>query len=188
MLNWSINTLKQYAHHPLEFDETVDIKKELMERNPDILDMSRVRAQGTILFSRGDFAVHGKLTAEVTLPSTRSLVPVTVPIDFDFDEIYLGSADHAEEYEDDELLIPLTSDWLDLLPAVKDNLLLALPLRVLSAAEREADELPSGANWSLITEEEAKPLPPEERADNPFAGLQGMFGDDKGTDGSKDNK
>ncbi|WP_125570606.1 YceD family protein [Lacticaseibacillus songhuajiangensis] len=185
MLNWSINTLKQYAHHPLEFDETVDIKKELMERNPDIIDMSRVRAQGTILYVRGDFAVHAKLTAQVTLPSTRSLVPVEVPIDFDFAEIYLGAPDHAEEYEDDELLIPLKSEWLDLLPAVKDNLLLALPLRVLSPEERNAQTLPSGDDWSLITEEEAKPLPPEERADNPFAGLKGMFGDDDDSTGDK---
>jgi uncharacterized protein len=182
MLNWSINTLKQYAHHPLEFDETVDVKKELMERNPDIIDMGRVRVQGTILYARGDFAVHANLQAEVTLPSTRSLVPVAVPIDFDFAEIYLGAEEHAEEYEEDELLIPLKSEWLDLMPAVKDNLLLALPLRILSQAERDAATLPSGADWSLITEEEAKPLPPEERADNPFAGLKGMFDADSDQD------
>lgn len=182
MLNWSLATLKQYLHKPLEFDETVDVKKELMERNPDLLDLSPVRVQGTILYSRGDYAVNATLTATATLPSTRSLVPVTVPMTFEFTETYLSDPDHAEEYELEDLLIPLTSDWLDLMPAVKDNVLLALPLRVLTSEEENATELPSGANWSLMTEEEAAPLPPEERPDNPFAGLKDLFpGEDDAT-------
>lgn len=175
MLNWSLATLKQYMHKPLVFDETVDVKKALMARNPDLLDLSPVRVQGTVLYSRGDYAVNATLEATATLPSTRSLVPVDVPITFEFTETYLSDASHAEEYEADELLIPLTSDWLDLMPAVADNVLLALPLRVLTPEEATATELPSGENWSLITEEEAAPLPPEERPDNPFAGLKGLF-------------
>ena len=61
------------------------------------------------------------------------------------------------------------------MPAVKDNILLGLPLRVLSPEEEAATELPSGKDWALISEEEAAPLPPEERADNPFAGLKNLF-------------
>lgn len=184
MLNWSITTLKQYNHKPLTFDDTVDVKAELMERNPDIIDMTPVHATGTILFSRGDYTVDGDLKAEVTLPSTRSLVPVQVSIDFHFTETYLADESHSDQYEEDDVLIPLTSDWLDLMPAVKDNLLLSLPLRVLTKEEENAVTLPSGDDWTLMTEEEAAPVPPEERPNNPFAGLQGMF-DDKGDDSDK---
>ncbi len=179
MLNWSTSNLTQYNHEPFTFDESVNVKKELMERNPDIIDMSPVRAQGTILYTRGDFTVSGVVTADVTLPSTRSLVPVTVPVRFEFTETYLSRADHADQYEEDDLLIALTDDRLDLMPAVKDNVLLGLPLRVLTPEEESATELPHGNEWALISEEEAAPLAPEERADNPFANLQGLFTEDE---------
>lgn len=175
MLNWSISNLTQYNHEPFTFDEEVDVKKELMDRNPDIIDMGRVRAHGNILYSRGDFTVNGVVSANVTLPSTRSLVPVEVPVHFEFTETYLTRADHVDQYEEDALLILLKDDRLDLMPAVKDNLLLGLPLRVLTPEEAEATELPHGDDWALISEEEATPLPPEERKDNPFAGLKNLF-------------
>lgn len=184
MLNWSTTNLTQYNHEAFTFDEEVDVKKELMERNPDIITMGQVRAQGSILYSRGDFTVNGRVSAAVTLPSTRSLTPVEVPVHFEFTETYLTRADHADQYEDDDLLILLKDDRLDLMPAVKDNVLLGLPLRVLTPAEEAATELPHGDNWALISEEEAAPLPPEERADNPFAGLQGLF-DENNADGDK---
>ena len=184
MLNWSITTLKTYTQKQLNYTQTLYVKAWHNGWNPDIIDMSDVHVTGTILFSRGDYTVDGDLTADVTLPSTRSLVPVTVPVDFHFNETYLADETHSDQYEEDDVLIPLTSDWLDLMPAVKDNLLLALPLRVLTQEEENAVDLPSGADWSLITEEEAAPLPPEEQPNNPFKGLQGMF-DDKGDSSDK---
>lgn len=185
MLNWSTSNLTQYNHEAFTFDEEVDVKKELMERNPDILDMGKVRAQGTILYSRGDFTVIGKVMADVTLPSTRSLVPVTVPVQFEFSETYLTRPDHADQYEDDDLLIVLKDDRLDLMPAVKDNVLLGIPLRVLTPEEEAATELPHGNEWALISEEEAAPLPPEERQDNPFAGLKNLFAENDTEDDKK---
>lgn len=184
MLKWSISNLREYSHKPLTFDETLTLKKELMERDADILDLEQVRVQGQVLYSRGDFVVRGVLNTKATLPSTRSLTPTTVPVHFEFKEIYLSDPDHAEDYEDDDLLFPLESEWLDLMPAVKDNVLLALPLQVLTPEERAATELPSGDNWNLLTEddlEEEKPKP-EERPNNPFAGLKGMFPDDDDKD------
>ncbi|WP_155286745.1 YceD family protein [Lacticaseibacillus zhaodongensis] len=187
MLKWSTSNLREYNHKPLAFDETLALKKELMERDPELIDLDEVRVQGEVLYSRGDFVVTGELNTQATLPSTRSLTPTTVPVHFEFKEIYLSDPDHAEDYEDDDLLIPLDSEWLDLMPAVKDNVLLALPLRVLTPEEQSASELPSGDNWTLMSEddlEEAKPAP-EERPNNPFASLKGLFPDDGKDDQDK---
>ncbi|KRM88300.1 DUF177 domain-containing protein [Lacticaseibacillus thailandensis] len=185
MLNWSTSTLTQYQDEPLKFKETVDIKQDLMSRNADILDLAAVLVDGYVFYSRGDFAVNVTITTTVTLPSTRSLTPVQVPLHFTYDEVYLTNPAHADQYDEDDLVLPLAADHLDLLPSVGDNLLLALPSRVLTAEEQHATTLPSGDGWGLITDEEyAKQQQAAKEARSPFAKLAGMF-DDSDDDANK---
>ena len=43
---------------------------------------------------------------------------------------------------------------MDLEASIIDNLLLAIPLQVLSEEERQNDDLPSGNDWQVISEDE----------------------------------
>ncbi|WP_288761449.1 DUF177 domain-containing protein [uncultured Lacticaseibacillus sp.] len=179
MLNWSTSTLTQYRDEPFAFEEEVDLKKDLQARNKDILDLQPVRVEGYVFYSRGDFAVNVTINTAVTLPSTRSLTPVLVPLQFTYDEVYLTDPAHADQYEEDELLLPLNTDHLDLLPGVADNILLAIPTRVLTEEEQQATSLPSGYGWGLITDEQYRAQQDAEKERrNPFAGLADMFDDD----------
>ena len=54
---------------------------------------------------------------------------------------------------DEEVLI-LDTQTLDLEASIIDNLLLAIPLQVLSEEERQSEDLPSGNDWQVISEDE----------------------------------
>ena len=48
----------------------------------------------------------------------------------------------------------LDTQTLDLEASIIDNLLLAIPLQVLSEEERQSEDLPSGNDWQVISEDE----------------------------------
>lgn len=187
MLNWAIAELMKYKETPLHFTETVDVKADLIKRDPEIMDVSSINVDGYISFDKGDYLVSVTLAGSITVPSTRSLKPVELPMNFTFSEIYLSDPDHADQYEDGELLIELTGDRLDLVSAVEDHLLLNIPMQVLTPEEAADDEMPSGTDWEVMTESDYQATQ-EEQAEQPnaaFAKLKDLFNDD---DAPEDDK
>ncbi len=83
-MKWSLNELRQTADEPLMFEETLDLKASLTKRRPEILDVSPVLVKG--VFSVDELGVLGyaKVKTTVTLPSTRSLEPAEVYLEFEF--------------------------------------------------------------------------------------------------------
>ncbi|HFH9692876.1 TPA: YceD family protein, partial [Streptococcus pyogenes] len=60
--------------------------------------------------------------------------------------------------------------------SIVDNILLAIPLQVLTEEEKKSKELPAGQNWAVLTEEDYQCLKEEkQKENNPFASLQGLF-------------
>jgi uncharacterized protein len=155
-MKWSLLELRKYQETPLNFNETLDIKSDLMKRDNLIVDVAPVQVEGIITVTKKDYLVHYNIQTTLTVPSTRSLEPVALPMNFSVDEVFMTE----EQYQSRDELIPeeeillLETTQLDLKQSIEDNLLLAIPMRVLTEEEKISDELPKGESWEVISEDE----------------------------------
>ncbi|MGZ7144874.1 DUF177 domain-containing protein, partial [Streptococcus pyogenes] len=60
----------------LHFEESLDLKAELMERNAEILDLSLVDVVGEIRFEAGFYFLNYQLSYQISMASSRSMTPV----------------------------------------------------------------------------------------------------------------
>ena len=116
----------------------------------------------------------------LTMPSSRSLAPVDVPMTLNVAELFTTQAyfeTHQADLDADVLFI-LDKDLIDLTESVADNILLEIPLQVLTQEEKQTDVLPSGTAWQVLSEETYKQMQAEEeQVDKPtaFSQLDGLF-------------
>lgn len=179
MLKFTVADLAKYKHSPMHIDETLEVKKDLMDRDPEILDATPMHLDAYLSADDGDFLLSATIKGELTVPSTRSLTPVALPLDFTFSEIYVTDDAQREKYQDGELVITLEDDELDLGAAVLDHILLSIPMQILTPAEQVGTEMPKGEDWEVVSEDDFAATKAEENVKNsPFAGLQGLFDDD----------
>lgn len=170
---------KQVAGIP--FQQELQVAELLKTREPDILDISPVTVQGQVSHDQGLYLLTYTMTYRLTLPSSRSLTPVTFDNSQAIHEVFIAAADVQSQRDlvEEELVLIVEGDSIDLTESVVDNILLNLPSRVLTADEEKADELPSGQDWSVLTESQYQAQQEEQKAaNNPFAGLTGLFSDD----------
>ncbi|BAP85449.1 DNA-binding protein [Paucilactobacillus hokkaidonensis JCM 18461] len=156
-MKWSLNELQQYQDEPLSLNSTIDLNASLTERFPDlILAVAPVNVTGYLSYEKGDVMVTATVKTDLTLPSTRSLTPVKFPTQFTFTEYYLEDESHIERYENDETVIVLDDDRkIDFDEAVAENIVLELPMRVLSKEEQQQGApLPTGSGWEVVSEED----------------------------------
>ncbi|BDP70475.1 hypothetical protein EfmAA94_16480 [Enterococcus faecium] len=88
----------------------------------------------------------------MTVPSTRSLEPVELPMDFSVDEVFMTEEQFQsrdEQMSADEILL-IEGPLLNLAESIEDNILLAIPMRVLTKEEEAATELPKGNDWEVM--------------------------------------
>ena len=88
-----------------------------------------------------------------------------------------------EDLLDSDMIFTLEADWISLSESVADNILLEIPLQILAEDEKAgAASLPSGKNWSVLSEADYQKQK-EEEADkenkSPFAGLADFFSEEK---------
>ena len=177
-MKWSLNELRQTADEPLMFEETLDLKASLTKRRPEILDVSPVLVKG--VFSVDELGVLGyaKVKTTVTLPSTRSLEPAEVDLEFEFTEHYVSHHERdLSRFEDTDVVIVLENDILDLNSVIEDNILLQIPMQVLTKAEQQDDAtMPNGGDWNVVSEGELKKMQKDEDGVDPrLAKLKDFF-------------
>ena len=98
----------------------------------------------------------------------------------DVTEVFVESADlHAkEDLVKENLALVLENDFIDLEESAVDNIILTIPMQVLSDEERQSEDMPSGQNWSVMTEDQYEALQNEKKKENnPFSALNGLFED-----------
>lgn len=155
-MKWSLLELRKYQDEPLTFSQTIDLKKKLLERDASILDIQPILIDGLVTVSKAEYIVHYTVSTTITVPSTRSLTPVSLPLNFMVDEVFMT----PEQYQQRNDLIPeediliLENDMLDLYESVEDNILLAIPTQVLTEEEVHSTEFPKGEGWEVISEED----------------------------------
>lgn len=163
------------------FDQTLDLADQLKARNSEILDVAAVRATGTLRFEAGLFLLDYVLSYQLTLASSRSLAPVVRQENYQVNELFVADEAAAKQQDlvDAELLLVVEDETIDLAESVADNILLNIPLKVLTPEEEAADSLPQGKDWQVLTEADyAAQQAAQREATSPFAGLAGLFDED----------
>lgn len=166
------------ASDGLAINQTLIVEDQLRQREPAILGISPIKVAGRISHDNGLFFLTYTMTYELTLPSSRSLAPVTLTKQQDINEVFIDQADQAGQQElvEDDLVLLVEDGVIDLTDSVLDNILLDLPSRVLTPEEEASQDLPSGTDWTLLTESQYQEQQAEQKAANsPFAGLSGLF-------------
>lgn len=184
-LKWALNELKKYQDEWLTLDGTADLEKALMERDEEILACEAVSIKGSVEVDKnGVYYADLFLNTNVTLPSSRSLEPVMVPLSIPFSEIYLSpqSPVTVDSFTEGEIVEKLDADILDLQKPIEDAILSNKPTQVFTEEELKSDEMPSGNDWDVVGEDTHLSQPSRKSNDGEgdprFAALKNLFKED----------
>lgn len=180
MLNWDIQEVRKYKDKPFDFKEQLDLEKVLKERFSDIISAQPADVSGNLFNDRGLVISDVKVGVKLTVPSTRSLEPVDLNLQFRINEAYNIDNIDTEEIEDYAIIIPIDDEnpTINVYESVIDNILLNIPTQVLTEKEKTQDVMPSGKNWTVISEDEFKKQKEEEHVNPEFAKLKNLFKDE----------
>ncbi|MTD41785.1 DUF177 domain-containing protein [Erwinia sp. CPCC 100877] len=155
-MKWSLLELNKYKDKPCEFSEMLDLKASLMRRDDQILDVSPVKVVGLLTVGNDEYLTHYRIDVIVTVPSSRSLTPVPLSLKIDVDEVFmtLEQFQNRKEQVPEEEIIILEKPTIDLNESVEDNILLSIPLQVLTEEEQHSHEMPQGNDWEVLSEED----------------------------------
>ncbi|ATF40786.1 DUF177 domain-containing protein [Weissella paramesenteroides] len=180
-MKWQFSELQTYKDEPLPFNETVTLKEDLLSKFGDVIkDITPVTVSGFAQSEDDDVFIHAHVTGELVTPSTRSLQPVTLPIDLDIDEIYIQDKQHEDRYSDEESVILVDDGKINFDEAILEYIVLSIPLQVLTDEEAKNNTMPAGKDWSVISEETYENQKQETKQQNtPLSGLADLFKDDE---------
>ncbi|CZQ94671.1 Hypothetical protein Tpal_1781 [Trichococcus palustris] len=185
-MKWPLKELQEHRGEPHYFSVIVDRESSLMTRNNEIQAVSPIKAEGFLLYENHSVLANFRIDLTITLPSSRSLELVEVPMQIAIEELYTENESlFLEQDNPAEVVLPLEGDEVDLIPAIEDNILLNLPLQVYTAEELKSDQMPSGADWVVISEESFETKRLEEKSnqiDPRLAGLKALLEDEEKTE------
>lgn len=177
MLNWDVQDVRRYKDKPFEFEEKLDLTAELKKRSSDVLDATAVEVKGQLFNDNGLVISDVNVQTTLKVPSTRSLLPVELPLDIRINEAYNIDNVDTEELEDYNIVLPVDEDdpTINVYESIIDNILLSIPQKVLTKKEAEENIMPSGKNWEVISEDDFKKQKEEEHVNPEFAKLKDLF-------------
>ncbi len=144
-MNIDITKLKNSVVKVIEVDEVANFNEEDIKK-ADILDLKDVKVTGQISKNNLDsYNVYLKVSGEMILPCAITLKPVNYPFNIEIDEIF------SEDASEMSKKIKKFENTIDILPIVWENILMEIPMRVVSPdASLEKVE---GNGWKLVTED-----------------------------------
>lgn len=178
-MKWSLQEAKQYADQPLHITKTFQLDSAFTKRFPkQVLGAQPVKVDGYLTYDRGDATVSVNVKTTITVPSSRSLAPVQLPLDFDFTETYIGDDAHRERYDADEVVFTVDPDEssIDLDNALVENIFEQIPSRILTDEEKKNNVMPHGKGWAVISDEEHQKRN-DKQVDPRLAKLKKLFPD-----------
>ena len=166
----------------LAFDQELDLLKDLQKRNPEILDLKNVTATGRVAYDTGLYILDYQLSYTIVLASSRSMEPVEIKESYPVTEVFAEDVQSDADIEalEEDLILPIEGGKIDLSESVADNILLNIPLKVLTPEEEAGQGFIEGNDWKILSEEEYQAAQAIKKEENsPFAGLQGLFDGDE---------
>ena len=169
-MKWTITQLQKYRNKGLVLSETIDVS-EIKEIDKQIREVSPITVTGRVDINSNNITFHLHLKGTLTLPCARTFVDVKHPIDLETTETFL-----LRDYDDqdDEFTTVVKGDVIDLMPVIRENLLLEVPMQVFSDEANPVGAAPqSGNDWSVVAPEEQ-----EKKIDPRLADLAKFFDND----------
>ncbi|KRL62363.1 YceD family protein [Lactobacillus psittaci] len=153
MLTISFSQIKKSREPLTEIETELEIRPEFLKRAKELLlDAKNIQVKCQFFYQEPFVTGNFQVSADVVAPSSRSLSPVELQLDFSFVENYLDRNPTAEELEENDTIMPIENDMIDLQTAIEDNLLLNLPTTILTDEEAKDDIYPHGQDWEVISE------------------------------------
>jgi len=177
-MRFSLAELRKHSGTPLVFEETLAVEKNLLLRASEILEISPVKVQGALAAQRAEYLLNYKIEFVITLPSTRSLTPVKLPMKLEISEIFMTTEQiekNSDFVDETEVLLIEEDENIDLQKSIEDNILLNIPSQVLSEEEEADDIYPSGDDWEVMSEEEYATKVSLQGKDSHFEKLKNFF-------------
>lgn len=149
-MNINLLSLLNNQVDEIVINDTIDIPKEYL--NDDIKDISKVKVDGKITYNDYIIEANLNISCTLTLICSVSLKDVIYPINIEVNEEISD--------ESDEDFNKILNNSIDLLPIIWQNILMEIPMKVVSPDIK--DENIYGDGWKLITneEEEEKEIDP----------------------------
>ena len=141
-MNINLVKLLNNLEDEIIIDEVIEIPKEYL--NDDIKDISEVKVKGNITTDGYMIEANLNIKCDLTLVCSVSLKDVKYPIDIDIKEEI--SDDSEEEFD------KILNNSIDLLPIIWQNILVEIPMKVVSPDIKEENIY--GDGWKFITDEE----------------------------------
>ena len=172
----------QKSEDGLHFETEFVVTDTLKSRHSEILDAKPVQVKGVVAYDDGLYLLHYEMAYDLVLPSSRSLTPVAFKGTTAVDEVFVPASDATEKQDliEESLALILEGDYLDVEESVVDNILLLIPLKILTPEEEAGAGLASGNDWEVLTQEDYQARQEEEKAQaNPFTVLTGFLDDEE---------
>ena len=135
----------------IPIDAEIDIPKEYL--NDDIRNISKVKIFGEIIEEGESYLVNLNIKCDLTLICSVSLKDVLYPVDVNIEEIISENGENIEFFD------KIINNSIDLVPIIWQNILLEVPIRVVSPDIKEENIY--GDGWKFVTtEEENKEIDP----------------------------
>ncbi len=141
-----LTRLRSGIDHEVVVDETYSFSKEELEHT-DVTSIDDVQIEGTItLDAIGELYLDLDVQGTMIIPCAITLKPVPYPFSFTLEGTLSELLDEITEKETN------SQNSLDILPIIWENILMEIPMRVVS---EDAHDVPlSGDGWRLITDED----------------------------------
>ena len=148
-MNINLSKLLNHQVDEIVIDEIINIPKDYL--NDDIKDISEVKVTGNITNNDYLIELNLNISCNLTLICSVSLKDVDFPINI--------SVNEELSEEDDEEFNKILNNSIDLLPIIWQNILMEIPIKVVSPDLKEENVY--GDGWKFITnEEEDKEIDP----------------------------
>ncbi|UQS85281.1 DUF177 domain-containing protein [Apilactobacillus apisilvae] len=181
-MKWVLKELSDYKNEPLSVSEKLDLSQDIMDRYSKYVISAKDKfdVDAYVFYDNGNAIVNAHVRGNIVVPSSRSLTPVNLPLDFKIDEVYVDTKAQLKKYEeDDEAAFLLEDDdVIDFDKSVADNIILQIPMHILSPEEKNGSKMPEGNDWEVISEEEYETQKADNKKVDPrLAKLKELFND-----------
>ena len=129
-------------------------------KGTDLLKLDDVKVEGEIIKnSLGNIELNVDVEGVMVLPCAITLKPVNYPFTI---EISGELEELMENFDENERNF---QNSIDILPIIWENILMEIPMRVVSEEANDSNMTMEGEGWKFVTEEEEKTSPLSELLD-----------------------
>ena len=144
-MNIDITKLKSGYEEYADVDIDYSFSKEQLE-GTDLLELNDVKIIGEISGDLDDYYLSLTIEGIMILPCAVTLEPVSYPFTINLDDNYTNLMTETSKN------IKKTENSIDIFPIIWENILMEIPMRVVS--KKAKDIKLEGNGWKLITDDE----------------------------------